>query len=268
MSRHNLAEGKPKDDGGIVIDFDKSSSTRNELLPEPDLRKTSVVSTTGYQSSNEFIKSSDDQDKMVPVLTKELLWNMNQFQRKNRKGTIDVWWLYDDGGLTMLIPYLLSTRSQYDSIILRVFTLANRKDELDREKRNMAALLSKFRIDFQDVTVVPDIIKPPKPETVKEFESLISKFRSDESQADSPECCIRESELKAMKDKNNRHIRLRELLLEHSSEASLIVMTLTIPRKGICSAPLFLSWLEMLTKDMPPFLLVRGNQSSVLTFYS
>ena len=180
-------------------------------------------------------------------------------------------WLYDDGGLTMLLPYLLSTRSQYEYNILRVFTLANRKDELDLEKRNMAALLSKFRIDFQDVTVVPDIIKPPKQETVKEFENLIGKFREDENiggEQETSECVIRESELLALKDKNNRHIRLRELLLEHSADASLIVMTLTVPRKGTCSAPLFLAWLEMLTKDMPPVLLVRGNQSAVLTFYS
>jgi hypothetical protein len=27
-----------------------------------------------------------------------------------RKGTIDVWWLYDDGGLTLLLPYILTTR--------------------------------------------------------------------------------------------------------------------------------------------------------------
>lgn len=71
-----------------------------------------------------------------------------------------------------------------------------------------------------------------------------------------------------MKDKSNRHMRLRELLLQHSSEANLVVMTLPMPRKNIVSAPLYLAWLELLTKDMPPILLVRGNQTSVLTFYS
>ena len=33
----------------------------------------------------------------------------------------------------------------------------NRKDELDRETRNMAALLAKFRIDFSSVLVIPGI---------------------------------------------------------------------------------------------------------------
>ena len=99
----------------------------------------------------------------------------------------------------------------------------------------MAALLSKFRIRFSDVTAVPDIVKPPKEETVKEFEKLISKFCVNEKENSSNfahECLIDEAELVALKDKNNRHIRLRELLLEHSKDASLIVMTLTVPRKG------------------------------------
>lgn len=56
-------------------------------------------------------------------------------QSKNRKGTIDVWWLYDDGGLTLLLPYILTTRSQFSDCSLRVFALANRRDELDRETR-------------------------------------------------------------------------------------------------------------------------------------
>ncbi|KAJ8938796.1 hypothetical protein NQ314_011332 [Rhamnusium bicolor] len=79
---------------------------------------------------------------------------------------------------------------------------------------------------------------------------------------------VSETELLAVQDKTNRHLRLRELLLEHSSEANMVVVTLPIPRKNIVSAPLYLAWLELLTKDMPPILLVRGNQTSVLTFYS
>jgi solute carrier family 12 sodium/potassium/chloride transporter 2 len=44
--------------------------------------------------------------------------------------------------------------------------------------------------------------------------------------------------------------------------------TLPITRKGDFSAPLYMAWLEALTANMPPFMLVRGNQTSVLTFYS
>ena len=44
--------------------------------------------------------------------------------------------------------------------------------------------------------------------------------------------------------------------------------TLPMPRRDSQSAALYLSWLEVMTRGMPPFLLVRGNQTSVLTFYS
>ena len=80
---------------------------------------------------------------------------MSTVQGSKRSGTIDVWWLYDDGGLTLLLPYILTTRQQFSGCQLRVFSLANRKDELDRETRNMAALLAKFRIDFSSVLVIP-----------------------------------------------------------------------------------------------------------------
>jgi len=90
----------------------------------------------------------------------------------------------------------------------------------------MAALLSKFRIDFSDVMVISDIGKSPSEENLKMFDSLINKWRKkDESkQGVRDDSSISESELIALKDKNKRHVRLRELLLKHSSQASLIVM--------------------------------------------
>ena len=47
-----------------------------------------------------------------------------------------------------------------------------------------------------------------------------------------------------------------------------IIRTLPISQKGIVSGPLYMCWLETLTANMPPFLLVRGNHTSVLTFHS
>lgn len=36
---------------------------------------------------------------------------------------------------------------------------------MEQEQRSMAALLSKFRIDFSDVSVIPDIGKKPSAQT-------------------------------------------------------------------------------------------------------
>jgi len=198
-------------------------------------------------------------------LPKEVLNSITFFTRKQKKGIIDVWWLYDDGGLTLLLPYILTTRSNWNSCKLRVFCLANRKEELDSEQRRMAAMLSKFRIDYSDVIVITDITKKPQQSTREYFNSMTKKFVETDGNT---EPRISEGELLALRDKSNRHMRLREQLLVHSKSSNFIVMTLPMPRKGTVSAPLYMAWLEMVTADMPPFLLVRGNQTSVLTFYS
>lgn len=68
-------------------------------------------------------------------LPKTVLDNISIFRKKQSKGTIDVWWLYDDGGLTMLLPYIISTRQDWVNCKLRVFALANNKQELELEER-------------------------------------------------------------------------------------------------------------------------------------
>ncbi|KAF4526779.1 hypothetical protein B566_EDAN012319 [Ephemera danica] len=201
-------------------------------------------------------------------LSKDVINSLTRFTRKQRKGTIDVWWLYDDGGLTLLLPYILSTRKAFEGCKLRVFALANKKNEFEQDARNMAALLSKFRIDYSDIIVIPDITKKAQEATKREFEALIKPFKATDSDAADDDTVIRNNELIANKEKSNRHMRLRELLQKHSREATFVVMTMPMPRKGVVSAPLYMAWLELLTRGMPPFLLVRGNQTSVLTYYS
>ncbi|CAL4064295.1 unnamed protein product, partial [Meganyctiphanes norvegica] len=204
-------------------------------------------------------------------LSKAVLDDITIFQRKQKKGTIDVWWLYDDGGLTILLPYILTTRANWSGCSLRIFTLGNRKHELDIEQRSMANLLSKFRIDFSNVIVIADVAQKAKDSTRIEFENLIANFKAketDTNEKNAEELLISEAELSSQREKTNRHLRLRELLQENSKDASLVVMTLPMPRKSAVSAPLYMAWLEMITQDMPPFLLIRGNQQSVLTYYS
>ncbi|XP_066156411.1 bumetanide-sensitive sodium-(potassium)-chloride cotransporter [Euwallacea fornicatus] len=203
------------------------------------------------------------------VVSEEPLETPIMVKISKKKGTIDVWWLYDDGGLTLLLPYIMSTRSSWKNCKLRVFALANNSEGMELEQRNMASLLAKFRIEYSDLQIMPDITKPASEKTRRFFDSLIEDFRSrSESCEDGISVEISDSELLAVKDKTNRQMRLRELLLEQSHEAELVVVTLPIPRKNIISAATYFAWLELLTKDMPPMLLVRGNQSSVLTFYS
>lgn len=124
-----------------------------------------------------------NEDFLETEFPKEVISQMFPFQKKQKRGgTIDVWWLYDDGGLTLLLPYIISTRQNWSNCKLRVFALANKRDELEFEHRNMASLLAKFRIDYSDLQVVPDITNKPLECTQQFFETLIADFRKPESQ--------------------------------------------------------------------------------------
>uniref|UniRef100_A0A8C2PWV7 Solute carrier family 12 member 2 n=1 Tax=Cyprinus carpio TaxID=7962 RepID=A0A8C2PWV7_CYPCA len=204
----------------------------------------------------------------------KLLTASQQFQKKQSKGTIDVWWLFDDGGLTLLIPYLLTNKKKWRDCKIRVF-IGGKINRIDHDRRAMAALLSKFRIDFSDITVLGDI--NIKPKNKKMFEEMIEPYRlkEDDMEQEAAEKLkaeepwrITDNELELYRAKSNRQIRLNELLKEHSSTANLIVTTMPLARKGTVSSALYMTWLDTLTKDLPPILLVRGNHQSVLTFYS
>ncbi|KAL1459489.1 hypothetical protein WDU94_011466 [Cyamophila willieti] len=246
---------------------DMKNNNMSKVHPVPPFPLPVIVNK---KTKQELYKAKDGSE-----LSKEVFNSVTQFQRKQHRGTIDVWWLYDDGGLTLLLPYIISTRHQWSSCKLRVFALANKKEELEFEQRNIASLLAKFRIDYTDLIIITTITRRPHEETVEFYNNLVQPFLvSSEMEETAPAPApgdaftISQSELAVLRDKTNRQLRLRELLLENSLDSALIVMTLPMPRKNIVSAPIYMSWLEALTRDMPNFLLVRGNQTSVLTFYS
>ena len=192
-------------------------------------------------------------------LASHIVDDIEQFRGKAKLGFVDVWWLYDDGGLTLLLPYILTTRRQYRNCKLRVFFLTDKPGEFDEDTKSFASLLAKFRIDVAAVFVIPDITKKANNETFAEFQQLISKY---------PAGSIPKADLHANSERTNRCLRKAELLRERSHKSELIVLTLPLPVKEQFSPALYMAWLEMMTKGLPPVLLTRGNQTSVLTFYS
>ncbi|XP_043102802.1 solute carrier family 12 member 2-like isoform X3 [Puntigrus tetrazona] len=246
-----------------IKDFDSDSS-------KPSSKSTSC------QSSPLIFRDTKKPPVHLSPADEKLLAASQQFQKKQRKGTIDVWWLFDDGGLTLLIPYLLTNKKKWCDCKIRVF-IGGKINRIDHDRRAMAALLSKFRIDFSDITVLGDINTKPKKHNKNMFEEMIEPYRlkEDDMEQEAAEKLkaeepwrITDNELELYRAKSNRQIRLNELLKEHSSTANLIVITMPLARKGTVSSALYMTWLDTLSKDLPPILLVRGNHQSVLTFYS
>ncbi|XP_061836715.1 solute carrier family 12 member 2 isoform X2 [Nerophis lumbriciformis] len=253
----------------VIVSIDTSKDSDGDSS-KPSSKATSLQNSPATQK--------DKKSMTVPlnVCDQRLLEASQQFQKKQGKGTVDVWWLFDDGGLTLLIPYLLTNKKRWKDCKIRVF-IGGKINRIDHDRRAMATLLSKFRIDFSDITVLGDINTKPKKEHVAAFEELIEPYRlkEDDMEQEAAEHLknsepwrITDNELELYRAKTNRQIRLNELLKEHSSTANLIVISLPLARKGAVSSALYMAWLEVLSKELPPILLVRGNHQSVLTFYS
>ncbi|NXH23726.1 S12A2 protein, partial [Myiagra hebetior] len=273
----------------VKVDYSKKSETdtsiafapsSSERTPTPRKEEDEDGKTSTQPLLNKgrhfppfYSKSSSSP---LNLADQRLLDASSQFQKKQGKSNIDVWWLFDDGGLTLLIPYLITTKKKWKDCKIRVF-IGGKINRIDHDRRAMATLLSKFRIDFSDIMVLGDINTKPKKENIAAFEEMIEPFRlheddkeqevADKMKEDEP-WRITDNELELYKTKTYRQIRLNELLKEHSSTANIIVMSLPVARKGAVSSALYMAWLEVLSKDLPPILLVRGNHQSVLTFYS
>uniref|UniRef100_A0A4W6ESE2 Solute carrier family 12 member 3 n=1 Tax=Lates calcarifer TaxID=8187 RepID=A0A4W6ESE2_LATCA len=159
--------------------------------------------------------------------SKFILLQLTVFQKKQGKKTIDIYWLSDDGGLTLLLPYLLTRRKRWARCKVRVFVGGDtdKKEEQKEEEihRNTHYTNTAYKITCSKLV----------------FVSI-----------------------------THRQIRLNEVLQDYSREAALIVITMPVGRRGVCPSTLFLAWLDFLSRDLrPPVLLVRGNQENVLTFY-
>ncbi|NWW35133.1 S12A1 protein, partial [Panurus biarmicus] len=255
IKENDFEEGKR----GICGFFKKASSLN---ISKHETKKESTINTIQSMHMGEF--------------NQRLLEASTQFKKKQGKGTIDIWWLFDDGGLTILIPYILTIRKKWKNCKLRIFT-GGKVNRIEEEKLVMASLLSKFRIKFADINIICDINIKPNKESWKFFEEMIEPYRLHESCKDITTAeklkreapwKITDAELEAFKEKSYRQVRLNELLQEHSRAANLIVLSLPVARKGAVSDYLYMAWLEILSKNLPPVLMVRGNHKNVLTFYS
>lgn len=91
-----------------IADFTVADDHNNESPSKDDLNVT---------QNNTFV------EKMIPL------------RRKQKRGYIDVWWLYDDGGLTVLIPYIISTRNHWSNCNLRLFALATNDNNVELESK-------------------------------------------------------------------------------------------------------------------------------------
>lgn len=76
---------------------------------------------------------------------------INFFPDSNEKvtGNIDVWWIVHDGGLLMLLPFLLKQHKTWKNCKMRIFTVAQMEDNSIQMKKDLKTFLYHLRIEAE-----------------------------------------------------------------------------------------------------------------------
>uniref|UniRef100_A0A8C6VVD4 Solute carrier family 12 member 4 n=1 Tax=Nothobranchius furzeri TaxID=105023 RepID=A0A8C6VVD4_NOTFU len=64
-------------------------------------------------------------------------------------GNIDVWWIVHDGGMLMLLPFLLKQHKVWKKCKMRIFTVAQMDDNSIQMKKDLATFLYQLRIEAE-----------------------------------------------------------------------------------------------------------------------
>jgi len=65
------------------------------------------------------------------------------------KGFIDIWWIVHDGGLLMLLPFLLKQHRTWKKCRMRIFTVAQAEDNSIQMKKDLKQFLYQLRIEAE-----------------------------------------------------------------------------------------------------------------------
>lgn len=65
------------------------------------------------------------------------------------RGNIDIWWIVHDGGLLMLLPFLLKQHRTWKNCKMRIFTVAQMEDNSIQMKKDLKMFLYHLRIEAE-----------------------------------------------------------------------------------------------------------------------
>ncbi|KAL6118401.1 uncharacterized protein ACO6RY_03208 [Pungitius sinensis] len=234
----------------------------------------------------ELDESDEDEDQKSPELTEsapadalpgeeDVTQEKTVFQSNQGKKSIDIYWIADDGGLILLIPYLITRRKRWRRTKIRVFIVGDEQN-MEESRKEMITLLKNFRLDCSSVVVITDSERCPTPKNLSRFVDSVAPFRLHGEQQDvhsvnettqSAPRKISDKEFEAFRYQSEGIVRLNEIIRKNSQQAALALVSLPVPHRD-CSSALYMAWMDTLTCGLHcPVVLIRGNQQNVFTFY-
>jgi len=187
---------------------------------------------------------------MISRNLQKINWDEKISEGDTPEGSIDVYWLVDDGGLTLLVPYILSLHTWWqqhtgDSVKKAPIRLMLTGDL--QSNNVIRSLVDQFRVPCE---IVELDINTAEVDALEHYKTFSRKAVKKES-----------------KLKTEHWLKMGELIkTESTGKAKCIFITCPYPVEGIDNK-LYMSWLDKISDTEIPTVLIRGNDDNVLTFY-
>eukprot|EP00466_Bigelowiella_natans_P021009 jgi/Bigna1/87190/estExt_fgenesh1_pg.C_170175 len=221
---------------------------KNEMRME----EKKLASDTGDLTVNNYVDMIRDGFKMgMGVMVcrnlKKLEWN---YEAETTDKTIDIYWLVDDGGLTLLIPYILSLHVWWQQ-----------RTGAGERKVPLQLILVGDIDSCNTVQTLVDLFRIPC--KIKRCPLNLGKTSEALEKYSKPKVVAKVRE--ESKGKLEHWLKIGELIQTESKNALMVFVTLPYPLVGI-EPELYMKWLDALSTTVPT-VLIRGNNENVLTFY-
>ena len=221
----------------------------------------------------------------------------------NSSRSIDVWWVVHDGGLLLLLPYILSQNEIFQNTKLRLFAVTSSPTENpDRLRECVTEHLNKVRIkatvnvvDLSDTTIGQDMREADTvlhaqimgSGNVTTHHMTVGEVFSDQAYEVPYHAVVEDMELggiamnepatplgeKDSMSTRNQAERMRtarafnQALRHYSSRATLILTNLPLFRQGEQSPKDYFEYLDAMSESANNMLFVRGSGVEVITTY-
>uniref|UniRef100_A0A8C2AT55 Solute carrier family 12 member 7a n=1 Tax=Cyprinus carpio TaxID=7962 RepID=A0A8C2AT55_CYPCA len=215
--------------------------------------------------------------------------NIDKFptnQDRLDEGTIDVWWIVHDGGLLMLLPFLLRQHKVWRRCKMRIFTVAQMDDNSIQMKKDLQMFLYHLRLDAK-VEVVEMVrynfyLNTKSHATLNDKATPTSdrvhmtwtkeKLISERNRHREAHMTVRDIFNMKPDQTNVRRmhtaVKLNEVVVKKSKGAKLVLLNMPGPPKNKGGDENYMEFLEVLTEGLERVLLVRGSSREVITIYS
>lgn len=210
----------------------------------PTKQTTNETETENNDNNNEIIKQTQT--------NLDIQESNNWFKGQQQATFIDIWYLIDDGGFTLLLPNIIQKHAFWSKCQLRLNTIVN-ENSLQYAAIKLENIIKNFRLNYTQPRTILIKDDNPSPKMIKKFEKLSGQNINNI----------------ARNDTLKRWLKLCEAMYKYSKYCGLNIVTFPMPFNQIKSKS-YMALLHLMSDSerLPPTLLVRGNGENVLTFYS